>query len=112
VARQIWKTVLALLVYFIGRWAVAPGEHGAGQATNAASDIELDGEQQRRIEADEDEDEEKCRFCDMTRVIKRRPRVTHVHYGLNASGNQGVKDARIKCTLFFNSHPNHPPMAC
>lgn len=62
------------------------------------------------LHAIEDEDEEKCRFCDMTRIIKRRPRVTHVHYDLNASGNQSVKDARIKCTLFFNSRPDPPPM--
>jgi nucleoside phosphorylase len=93
----VWKTVLGLLAYLVGWWAFAPVKPGAGQDTNAAPDIDLDGGQQRWIEADEDE--EKCRFCDTTRVIKRRPRATHVHYGLIASGNQVIKDARFRDAL-------------
>lgn len=93
----VWTTILGLLAYFIGWWAFAPVEPGTGQDTNAASDIDLGGEQQRWIEVDEDE--EKCRFCDTTRVIKRRPRATQVHYGLIASGNQVIKDARFRDAL-------------
>ncbi|KAL7945818.1 hypothetical protein V8C42DRAFT_357458 [Trichoderma barbatum] len=40
-----------------------------------------------------EEEEESCRFCDKTKVVKRKPREMRVHYGLIASGNQVIKSA-------------------
>ncbi|RYP20247.1 hypothetical protein DL765_002921 [Monosporascus sp. GIB2] len=48
---------------------------------------------------DGDEEEESCRFCDRTKVVKRRPREMRVHYGLIASGNQVIKDATFRDKL-------------
>jgi nucleoside phosphorylase len=51
---------------------------------------------------DEEEDEEEkdcCRLCDKTKVVKRKPRDMCVHYGLIASGNQVIKDARSRDKL-------------
>ncbi|RYP43193.1 hypothetical protein DL768_010045 [Monosporascus sp. mg162] len=57
----------------------------------------------RTIEYDEDDEEnDNCRFCDMTRVIKRKPRAMRVHYGLIASGNQVIKDAQFRDMLNKN----------
>jgi len=46
-----------------------------------------------------DEKGESCRFCDRTQTIKRKPRDMRVHYGLIASGNQVIKDAKFRDTL-------------
>jgi len=46
-----------------------------------------------------DEEEKSCRFCDKTKVVKRKPRDMLVHYGLIASGNQVIKDATLRDTL-------------
>ena len=48
---------------------------------------------------DVDEEEKSCRFCDKTKVVKRKPRDMLVHYGLIASGNQVIKDATLRDTL-------------
>ncbi|RYP51792.1 hypothetical protein DL768_002939 [Monosporascus sp. mg162] len=48
---------------------------------------------------DGDEEEESCRFCDRTNIIKRKPREMRVHYGLIASGNQVIKDATFRDKL-------------
>jgi nucleoside phosphorylase len=48
---------------------------------------------------DVDEEERSCRFCDKTKVVKRKPRDMHVHYGLIASGNQVIKDATLRDKL-------------
>lgn len=40
-----------------------------------------------------EEGEDDCRFCNKSKVIKRKPRDMSVHYGLIASGNQVIKDA-------------------
>ncbi|GAM38758.1 hypothetical protein TCE0_033f09754 [Talaromyces pinophilus] len=40
-----------------------------------------------------EEGEDDCRFCNKSKVIKRKPRDMRVHYGLIASGNQVIKDA-------------------
>jgi nucleoside phosphorylase len=48
---------------------------------------------------DGDEEEQSCRFCDRTKVVKRRPRDMRVHYGLIASGNQVIKDAIFRDRL-------------
>lgn len=52
-------------------------------------------------ETDEEEDgEDSCRFCDKTKVVKRKPRrKLRVHYGLIASGNQVIKDAVFRDML-------------
>ncbi|RYP59079.1 hypothetical protein DL769_008695 [Monosporascus sp. CRB-8-3] len=47
---------------------------------------------------DEDE-EESCRFCDRTKIVKRKPREMRVHYGLIASGDQVIKDATFRDKL-------------
>ncbi|KAH6714552.1 nucleoside phosphorylase [Leptodontidium sp. MPI-SDFR-AT-0119] len=48
---------------------------------------------------DGDEEEESCRFCDRTNVLKRRPRDMRIYYGLIASGNQVIKDATLRDKL-------------
>ncbi|EPS42586.1 hypothetical protein H072_3388 [Dactylellina haptotyla CBS 200.50] len=50
-------------------------------------------------EYDEDEDETSCRWCDRSKVVKRKPRDMLIHYGLIASGNQVVKDAALRNDL-------------
>jgi nucleoside phosphorylase len=47
----------------------------------------------------EDDEEESCRFCDKTNVVKRKPRDMRVHCGLIASGNQVIKDAAFRDRL-------------
>lgn len=45
---------------------------------------------------------ETCSSCDMSRLIQRPPRDKHgpvIHYGLIASGNQVIKDSRIRDRL-------------
>jgi hypothetical protein len=48
---------------------------------------------------DEGDEEENCRFCDKTKIVKRKPRDARVHYGLIASGNQVIKDALFRNKL-------------
>ena len=99
VFEMVLETILTFLTYLLGWWAFAPVERGTRQATNATVDTELDGEQERSVEVDDDEDDNNCRFCDMTRVIKRKPKPMRVHYGLIASGNQVIKDAMFRDAL-------------
>jgi len=42
---------------------------------------------------------ESYRYCDPTKVVKRKPREMRVHYGLIASGNQVIKDAKFRNKL-------------
>ncbi|KAJ5494503.1 hypothetical protein N7463_010590 [Penicillium fimorum] len=49
-------------------------------------------------DVDEDE-EESCRLCDKTKVVRRKPRDISVHFGLIASGNQVIKDAAFRTKL-------------
>ncbi|KAF6815362.1 ankyrin repeat protein [Colletotrichum plurivorum] len=54
------------------------------------------------VEPDEEEDDiAACRFCDKTKVKARRPpcREMMIHYGLIASGNQVIKDAKFRDQL-------------
>ena len=44
----------------------------------------------------EEEGDRACRFCDRTRVVKRKPRDMLIYYGLIASGNQVIKDATFR----------------
>ncbi|RYP62353.1 hypothetical protein DL771_009766 [Monosporascus sp. 5C6A] len=48
---------------------------------------------------DGDEKEKNCRFCDRTKIAKRKPREMRVHYGLIASGNQVIEDATFRDKL-------------
>lgn len=48
---------------------------------------------------DDEEEEESCRSCDRTQVVTRRPRDMRVCYGIIASGNQVIKDAKFRDTL-------------
>ncbi len=61
-------------------------------AHDAAGQDDDDGEE-------EEEEEESCRFCDKTKVVKRKSREMCVHYGLIASGNQVIKDATFRDKL-------------
>ena len=51
-------------------------------------------------EGSEDEDDEACRDCDKTMIVKRKKaRGAKVHYGLIASGNQVIKNAAFRDEL-------------
>jgi nucleoside phosphorylase len=59
-----------------------------------------DNEDGRSRDREDGEEEEKsCRFCDRTQVVERNPRDMRVHYGLIASGNQVIKDAKFRDKL-------------
>ncbi|KAJ5485590.1 hypothetical protein N7539_005578 [Penicillium diatomitis] len=61
-----------------------------------------DGEVEEEDEEEEEEEEEQgqtCRFCDKTKLVKRKPRGMRVHFGLVASGNQLIKDALLRQRL-------------
>lgn len=48
---------------------------------------------------DEDEEEESCHLCDKSMTVKRKPREMVIHYGLIASGDKLVKDAKTRNQL-------------
>ena len=72
---MLWDTILAILGYLLGWWAFAPMEPRAEQvrSTTTVSTV-VDGDQ-------------------------RKPGKMRVHYGLIASGNQVIKDARLRDSL-------------
>jgi nucleoside phosphorylase len=45
---------------------------------------------------EEEEEENYCTNCDRSKIIQRKARDMHVHYGLIASGNQVIKDATFR----------------
>jgi hypothetical protein len=47
----------------------------------------------------EEDTEETCEHCDRTKTVKRKPRKMRLHYGLIASGNQVIKDAKLRDKL-------------
>ncbi|PNP74430.1 hypothetical protein FNYG_12479 [Fusarium nygamai] len=47
----------------------------------------------------EDEEEDPCRFCDRSMVVKRKDREMRIHYGLIASGDKLIKDAASRNKL-------------
>ncbi|EPS39466.1 hypothetical protein H072_6736 [Dactylellina haptotyla CBS 200.50] len=58
---------------------------------------------EKSIEADEDEEEEEeegeengCRFCDKTKTFKENTRGMLVHFGLIASGDKVIEDAKMR----------------
>ncbi|KAK3491722.1 purine and uridine phosphorylase [Neurospora crassa] len=61
-----------------------------------------------RSDALKDEDDGDCRFCDPTKIIKRKSRKEpiQIHYGLIVSGNQVIKNAfsRDKLNAEFGGH--------
>lgn len=48
---------------------------------------------------DDDQGDESCRSCDPAQSIKRKPREMMVHYGVVASGNQVIKNAKVRDQL-------------
>jgi nucleoside phosphorylase len=71
---MLWEKILAPLGYLLGWWSFAPIDHEAEQMTSNAVSRAVGGEQSR-------------------------PRNVRVHYGLIASGNQVIKDAKVRDTL-------------
>ncbi|KAF3230010.1 hypothetical protein TWF191_000249 [Orbilia oligospora] len=69
-----------------------PGE--ADEKDEEGSDDEEEEEDE-----DEDEEEESCRYCDKSKIVKRKARDMRVHFGLIASGNQVIKDAKFRDDL-------------
>jgi nucleoside phosphorylase len=69
--------------------------------SSAICDIGTSGIRAEDIEEQEDDEEDEeegghCIHCDQTKIVRRRPRDMHVHYGLIASGNEVVKDAAFR----------------
>ena len=72
---MLWDTILAILGYLLGWWAFAPMELGAEQVRSITTvSTVVDGDQ-------------------------RKSGKMRVHYGLIASGNQVIKDARLRDSL-------------
>ncbi|ENH99093.1 hypothetical protein COCC4DRAFT_66736 [Bipolaris maydis ATCC 48331] len=69
-----WKMVLSLLGYLLGWSTLAPMHSGAEQATKITAKVKIDGAQ-------------------------KKPGDIRVHYGLIASGNQVIKDAKFRDSL-------------
>jgi nucleoside phosphorylase len=67
---------------------------GRNSDCEANLDVEEEGD-----ETDEHEELESCEFCDKTKTVRRRPREMRVHYGLVASGNKVIKDAKFRDKL-------------
>ncbi|KAL6410262.1 uncharacterized protein AUP68_06677 [Ilyonectria robusta] len=95
----VWKSIIAFFVFFLGWWIVEPTESATEQVTSTTISTAFSGGQESDVGADGDDEETDCRFCDMTKVIRRKPRDTTVHYGLVASGNQVIKDAAFRDKL-------------
>ncbi|CAI7636252.1 unnamed protein product [Penicillium pancosmium] len=68
-------------------------EHASRHALKDLDDASDAGEEKG------EEEEESCRLCDKTQVVKRKPREMSVHFGLIASGNQVIKDADFRNKL-------------
>ncbi|KAL5331186.1 hypothetical protein ACEPPN_000715 [Leptodophora sp. 'Broadleaf-Isolate-01'] len=92
---MVWESILAFLIFLLGWRAVAPTEPVSEQL---ASTI-VDEGQKGSIRDDGDEQLDDCRFCNTAKVINRKPRDMRVHYGLIASGNQVIKDAKFRDKL-------------
>jgi nucleoside phosphorylase len=74
---------------------VTPVQSGRNSKRNNGDD---DDEEEEGDEDEEDE-EDNCQFCDKSKEVKRNPRDMQVHYGLIASGNQVIKDAKSRNKL-------------
>ncbi|KAF4415810.1 Ankyrin repeat [Fusarium acutatum] len=51
------------------------------------------------VDESEDEEQDPCRFCDRSMVVKRKDREMRIHYGLIASGDKLIKDAASRNKL-------------
>jgi nucleoside phosphorylase len=71
---MLWETILSLLGYLLGWWALASMDRGAEQVMSTTVSTAVDGKQSR-------------------------PGDIRVHYGLIASGNQVIKDAKFRDSL-------------
>ena len=71
---MLWETILALVGYLLARWASAPIDRGAEQVKSST----VNGKVNR---------------------AQRKPGGMRVHYGLIASGNQVIKDAKFRDSL-------------
>ncbi|KAF3922895.1 hypothetical protein ABW20_dc0100236 [Dactylellina cionopaga] len=58
-----------------------------------------DDDEDDEEEEEEDEEEDSCRYCEKTKILKRKPRDLKIHYGLIASGNQLIEDAIVRDKL-------------
>lgn len=70
---------------------------------NHVVEAQVEKAQGHEIEEEEDDEEEEdeeeeldCAHCDVSKVVRRKPRAMRVHYGLIASGNQVIKDAAFR----------------
>ncbi|OTB05176.1 hypothetical protein M426DRAFT_31693, partial [Hypoxylon sp. CI-4A] len=45
---------------------------------------------------EEEKEEDNCRYCDKTQIIKRKPQEMKVHFGIIASGDKVVKDTALR----------------
>ncbi|KAJ5622285.1 hypothetical protein N7528_005517 [Penicillium herquei] len=78
---------------------------GPIDTNNNKSTAADENDDEREDEDDEDEEEEEwnedesCKLCDRTEVVKRKARDMTVHFGLIASGNQVIKDAALRNKL-------------
>ncbi|KAH7019861.1 hypothetical protein EDB80DRAFT_759906 [Ilyonectria destructans] len=95
----VWKSIIAFFVFFLGWWAVNSTEGVTKQVTSPKISTAFGGGQESDVGTDGDDEEMDCRFCDMTKVIRRKPRDMIVHYSLLASGNQVIKDAAFRDKL-------------
>ncbi|KAI1323192.1 nucleoside phosphorylase domain-containing protein [Xylariaceae sp. FL0255] len=73
-------------------------EHNATPDSTGPRSSETEEEEAKENE-EEDEEGENCRYCDETQVVRRKPREMRVHYGLIASGNSVIKDAKFRDNL-------------
>ncbi|MCJ1311502.1 hypothetical protein MMC25_005174 [Agyrium rufum] len=73
-------------------------EHASKEYQQADEEqkVNKDGDDDNNEEEEEEDGASNCRYCDRTKVVKRKPRKTKikVHYGLVASGNSVIKTAR------------------
>ncbi|KAK6525843.1 hypothetical protein TWF281_010887 [Arthrobotrys megalospora] len=67
------------------------------EEANENNEDESDDEEEEGEE--EGEEGENCQHCDKSKVVKRKARDMQVHYGLIASGNQVIKDAKFRDKL-------------
>ncbi|KAI1847677.1 hypothetical protein JX265_013937 [Neoarthrinium moseri] len=71
-------------------------QHVHQQDRDAAEDEEGEGSEE---EESDDEAKDACKHCDKAQIVKRKPRDMRVHCGLIVSGNQVIKDARVRDRL-------------
>ena len=73
-------------------------DHVSQKNQKADGEEEMDNSHKDNKEEEEEEEEStsNCRYCDRTKAVKRKTRVTKikVHHGLVASGNSVIKNAK------------------